>query len=313
MRGAYLAWTTAACVPSTADRRTHKWRDVVELVAAGADVSQVANATIRAADSAFSFINNDSGANQAVGLMTQLGLAAGEKNPLKHLRSQGIDIPDNTSLPGTEAARSARLGVGFGERGLGVHAVGGEEPLAELGVGVRGRADKVRAQPRHELFPGRHVVAQIARPIAPQGDVAQFLSRRGNRGRRRVRSLAHDDHAFRGEGIGGDIDDARAADRPTPGGGSRPAEDRRRRAIRGDVRSASRRTEPKVHLHARLRRGRSARGEAEADAEETGGFHEREGFSFQQRIRGKVSRIPTVWYTGFLAGVKRKMASQIPA
>jgi hypothetical protein len=40
--------------------RTRKWRDVVELVAVGADVSQVANATIRAADSAFSFVNNDS-------------------------------------------------------------------------------------------------------------------------------------------------------------------------------------------------------------------------------------------------------------
>ena len=46
--------------------RTRKWRDVVELVAVGADVSQVANATIRAADSAFSFVNNDSGYNQAV-------------------------------------------------------------------------------------------------------------------------------------------------------------------------------------------------------------------------------------------------------
>jgi hypothetical protein len=84
--------------------RTRKWRDVVELVAVGADVSQVANATIRAADSAFSFVNNDSGYNQSVWLMTQLGLAAGEKDPLKYLRSQGIDIPDNTSLPGVAAA-----------------------------------------------------------------------------------------------------------------------------------------------------------------------------------------------------------------
>ena len=32
--------------------RVQLWRDVVELVAVGADVSQVANATIRAADSA---------------------------------------------------------------------------------------------------------------------------------------------------------------------------------------------------------------------------------------------------------------------
>ncbi len=65
--------------------RTRKWRDVVELVAVGADVSQVATATIRAADSAFTFVNNDSGYNQAVWLMTQLGLAAGEKAPLTGL------------------------------------------------------------------------------------------------------------------------------------------------------------------------------------------------------------------------------------
>ena len=89
--------------------RTRKWRDVAELVAVGADVSQVANATIRAADSAFSFVNNDSGYNQAVWLMTQLGLAAGEKDPLKYLRSQGIDIPDNTSLPGVAAAITQAL------------------------------------------------------------------------------------------------------------------------------------------------------------------------------------------------------------
>jgi hypothetical protein len=62
--------------------RTRKWRDVVELVAAGADVPQVANATIKAADSAFTFVNDDSGYNQAVWLMTQLGLAAGKEKPL---------------------------------------------------------------------------------------------------------------------------------------------------------------------------------------------------------------------------------------
>ena len=84
--------------------RTRKWRDVVELVAAGADVPQVANATINAAESAFSFVNNDSGYNQAVWLMTKLGLAAGQEKPLDYLRSQGIDIPDNTSLPGAAMA-----------------------------------------------------------------------------------------------------------------------------------------------------------------------------------------------------------------
>ncbi len=89
--------------------RTRKWRDVVELIAAGADVPQVANATIRAADSAFSFVNDDSGYNQAVWLMTQLGLAAGQEKPLEYLRSQDINIPDNTSLPGVAAALTEAL------------------------------------------------------------------------------------------------------------------------------------------------------------------------------------------------------------
>jgi len=89
--------------------RTRKWRDVVELIAAGADVAQVANATIKAAKSAFSFVSNDCGYNQAVWLMTQLGLAAGQEKPLEYLRSQGVNIPDNTSLPGIVVALTEAL------------------------------------------------------------------------------------------------------------------------------------------------------------------------------------------------------------
>ena len=60
-------------------------------------------------ESAFSFVNNDSGYNQAVWLMTQLGLAAGPEKPLDYLRSQGINIPDNTSLPGVAVALTEAL------------------------------------------------------------------------------------------------------------------------------------------------------------------------------------------------------------
>ncbi len=89
--------------------RTRKWRDVVELVAAGANVSQVADATIKAADDAFSFVIDDCGYNQAVWLMTQLGLSAEKDKPLEYLRSQGVHIPDNTSLPGVVAALTEAL------------------------------------------------------------------------------------------------------------------------------------------------------------------------------------------------------------
>jgi len=39
----------------------------------------------------------------------RLDLAAGEKDPLKYLRSQGIDIHDKTSLPGVAAAITQAL------------------------------------------------------------------------------------------------------------------------------------------------------------------------------------------------------------
>jgi len=89
--------------------RTRKWRDVVELVAAGADIPQIANATIKAAESAFLFVRDDSGYNHAVWLMVQLGLASHQAQPLQHLRSHGIDIPDNTSLPGVAVALTEAL------------------------------------------------------------------------------------------------------------------------------------------------------------------------------------------------------------
>ena len=38
--------------------RTRAWKEVIALIAAGADVPQVANATITAAEKAFSFVMN---------------------------------------------------------------------------------------------------------------------------------------------------------------------------------------------------------------------------------------------------------------
>lgn len=93
--------------------QTRKWREVVELVASGADVAQVANATIKAAETAFSFVSDDSGYNHAVWLMTQLGLAHYHPNPLEYLRVNGINIPANTSLPGIAVALTDALDAHF--------------------------------------------------------------------------------------------------------------------------------------------------------------------------------------------------------
>ena len=83
--------------------RTKAWKEVVGLIAAGADVSQVANATITAAEKAFSFVMDDKGYTEAVWLMTQLAIAAKKDDPYAHLRSVGVYLPDDATLPDVTA------------------------------------------------------------------------------------------------------------------------------------------------------------------------------------------------------------------
>jgi len=78
--------------------RTKAWKEVVGLIAAGADVSQVANATITAAEQAFSFVMGDKGYTEAVWLMTQLAIAAKKDDPYTHLQSVGISLPEDATL-----------------------------------------------------------------------------------------------------------------------------------------------------------------------------------------------------------------------
>ena len=66
-------------------------------------MSQVANATITAAEKAFSFVMDDKGYTEAVWLMTQLAIAAKKDDPYAHLRSVGISLPDDATLPDVTA------------------------------------------------------------------------------------------------------------------------------------------------------------------------------------------------------------------
>lgn len=86
--------------------RTRAWNEVVGLIAAGADIETVARATINAADRAFSFVQDDCGYNQAVWLLTQLGLAGKSPNPMEFLRERGVSLSENTSLPEVVSALS---------------------------------------------------------------------------------------------------------------------------------------------------------------------------------------------------------------
>lgn len=89
--------------------RTKAWKEVVGLIAAGADVSQVANATIAAAEKAFSFVMDDKGYTEAVWLMTQLAIAAKKDDLYAHLRSVGISLPDDATLPDVTASLTEAL------------------------------------------------------------------------------------------------------------------------------------------------------------------------------------------------------------
>ena len=79
--------------------KTRAWKDVVRLIADGADPSEIAGATMKAADKAFEAIQFDQGYANTVNLMTQLAIAARLDDPRTHLESVGINIPEQASLP----------------------------------------------------------------------------------------------------------------------------------------------------------------------------------------------------------------------
>lgn len=78
--------------------RTKAWKEVVGLIVAGADVSQIATATITAAEKAFSYVMKDVGYTEAVWLMTQMAIAAKKPDIHQHLASVGIHLPAEPSL-----------------------------------------------------------------------------------------------------------------------------------------------------------------------------------------------------------------------
>ena len=78
--------------------KTRAWKEVIGLIADGADVSSIADATMRAADKAFEAIQNDKGFAEAVELMTHLAIAARKDNPADHLDSVGIRLSAQSSI-----------------------------------------------------------------------------------------------------------------------------------------------------------------------------------------------------------------------
>lgn len=86
--------------------RSKAWKEVVGLITAGADAAQVANATLGAAEKAFSQVLRDPGYREAVWIMTQLAIAPKTLDHLAHLNSLGINITSNSTLPEVASAIS---------------------------------------------------------------------------------------------------------------------------------------------------------------------------------------------------------------
>jgi hypothetical protein len=117
--------------------RTRKWKEVVRLLEAGAQVDQVANATIRAAADGLRLAPKDPGVLETVWLLIQLPSAARSQDFVGSLRDCGLQIdgaPTLMELVGafTDAVDS-RLGNNRGRTDLGEMAqMAGVETLARV-------------------------------------------------------------------------------------------------------------------------------------------------------------------------------------
>ncbi len=136
--------------------RSKAWKEVVGLIAAGADVPQVANATISAAEKAFSFVLQDLGYTQAVWLMTQLAIAAKKQDPLSHLGSVGVVLPQEATLPDVTTALLEAMD-------RATQFSGRRSDLGELaGRALVGAAADALGPRLHTLFPSDPLAMQAA-------------------------------------------------------------------------------------------------------------------------------------------------------
>lgn len=161
--------------------RTRAWKEVVGLIAAGADVSQIANATITAAEKAFSFVMKDVGYTEAVWLMTQMAIAAKKPDILQHLAAAGIRLPADPSLIDVTTAITEALD----------RRVEGNRERSDLGGlanrAIVGAVNDVLSPKLHSLFASdpdtmRAALADLGRPKEFGEFSRRFFARLANEG-----------------------------------------------------------------------------------------------------------------------------------
>lgn len=97
--------------------RTRAWKEVIKLITDGADVADIADATMRAADRAFEKIQRDSGFADAVDLMTHIAIAARQNDPRQYLESIGVTLPDNATIADIAVSMTGALDARAANRG----------------------------------------------------------------------------------------------------------------------------------------------------------------------------------------------------
>ncbi|TDQ41895.1 hypothetical protein [Tepidicella xavieri] len=161
--------------------RTKAWKEVVGLIAAGANVSQIANATITAAEKAFSFVMNDVGYTEAVWLMTQMAIAAKKPDIHQHLAAAGIHLPTDPSLVDVTTAITEALD----------RRVEGTGKRSDLGMlanrAIVGAVNDVLAPKLHSLFSSdpdtmRAALADLGKPREFGEFSRHFFARLANEG-----------------------------------------------------------------------------------------------------------------------------------
>ncbi len=76
---------------------TRKWKEVVSLVASGADEAAIADAVMVAAAKTLVRVRDDAGFREAIRMVMQLALAGTSRNPTGELAAAGISLNENSS------------------------------------------------------------------------------------------------------------------------------------------------------------------------------------------------------------------------
>lgn len=78
--------------------RSRKWREVIDLISAGAHVEDIAAATSKAAENQMADASNDPAVQHAFWLLTQIPIAARQSNFAAELRQLGLEVGNHPSL-----------------------------------------------------------------------------------------------------------------------------------------------------------------------------------------------------------------------